>query len=126
MTQRDASTKAPSILEFASREDEAHFWDTHDFTDYWDRFEPVVIEFANPLAEPETLLTDIETVEEVRAIAAEQDLPPDGLIHVWILECRDAERQRHLAEVNRPPDSPGRSGPSANGTAAEPPRETTA
>ena len=29
------------IPEFASREEEAEFWDTHDFTDYLDELEPV-------------------------------------------------------------------------------------
>ena len=28
------------IPEFATREEEAEFWDTHDFTDYWDELEP--------------------------------------------------------------------------------------
>ena len=31
------------IPEFASREEEAEFWDIHDFTDYLDELEPVKI-----------------------------------------------------------------------------------
>ena len=29
--------------QFATREEEAAFWDTHDFTDYWDDLEPSTV-----------------------------------------------------------------------------------
>ena len=38
-----SSAKQPSdnlIPQFATREREAEFWDTHDFADYWDDLEP--------------------------------------------------------------------------------------
>ena len=31
------------IPQFATREEEAAFWDTHDFTDYWDELEPASV-----------------------------------------------------------------------------------
>ena len=83
-------------------------------------------EFASPLSEPVTLHIDIETMEEVRAITEEQDLPPDGLIHVQILERRDAERQRRAAATARLFNSPCRSDPSSNGTTVSPTQEPTA
>ena len=38
------------IPDFASREEEAAFWDTHDFTDYLDELHPVKVTFAAHLA----------------------------------------------------------------------------
>ena len=37
---RDNQSPSGPIPEFATREEEAEFWDTHDFTDYWDELEP--------------------------------------------------------------------------------------
>lgn len=34
------------IPHFATREEEAEFWDTHDFTDYWDALEPANVGFS--------------------------------------------------------------------------------
>ena len=43
MNERDKATEQHKsrIPEFVSREEEAEFWDTHDFTDYLDELEPV-------------------------------------------------------------------------------------
>ncbi|MHB8575587.1 MAG: CopG family antitoxin [Dehalococcoidia bacterium] len=38
------------IPEFASREEEARFWDTHDLADYWDEFKPVRVQFAKNIS----------------------------------------------------------------------------
>ena len=43
--------KREPIPEFASREEEARFWDTHDMADYWDEFKPVKVRFAKNLSE---------------------------------------------------------------------------
>jgi CopG antitoxin of type II toxin-antitoxin system len=45
-----AAGKRVPIPEFASREEEARFWDTHDLADYWDEFKPVEMRFANNVA----------------------------------------------------------------------------
>lgn len=37
------------IPNFASREEEAEFWDTHAFTDYLDELAPVKVHVAKPL-----------------------------------------------------------------------------
>ncbi len=48
-------TPAPQqsrIPEFATREEEAAFWDSHDISDYWDELQPVEVHFAKNLADP--------------------------------------------------------------------------
>ena len=99
MTQGGVEAKASRIPKFASRQEEAEFWDTHDVTDFWDELEPVEVQIEGPFSEEVTLHIDLETMDEVRTLAKEQGLPPDGLLHVWILERRDAERQRRASEA---------------------------
>jgi hypothetical protein len=51
--ESDQSGKASSrIPEFASREEEADFWDTHDFTDFLDDTEPVKIIYGGSIYGP--------------------------------------------------------------------------
>ena len=44
-----AGTGKNHIPNFASREEEAEFWDTHAFTDYLDDLTPVKVHIAKPL-----------------------------------------------------------------------------
>jgi hypothetical protein len=96
MTRSEVHTRKLPIPNFANREEEVEFWDSHDLTDYFEdwEFTPVSLHLEHPLSEPVTLHIDSETWDEVQTLARERDLPPDGLLHVWILERRDAERER--------------------------------
>ena len=49
MNAKQPSTKDP-IPEFATREEAAAFWDTHDFDDYWDELEPANLKTGPNLA----------------------------------------------------------------------------
>ena len=96
MSQCKVRPAKRQIPTFASRQEEAEFWDTHDLTDYFDDFEyaPSWFQVEGPLSETVTLHIDVETMDEVRALAEEQGFPPDVLLQIWILERRDAERAR--------------------------------
>lgn len=98
MTHQREKQKLLPVPDFASREEEVAFWDTHDVTDYFAFDEFVKFEGEVAPSEPVTLHIDVETWEEVQKLAQERDLPPDGLLHVWILERRDAERERRGSE----------------------------
>ena len=117
MTQTGAGTRVSRIPEFANREEEAAFWDTHDVTDHLDEFEPVDIQFESPLSEAVTLHIDLETMEEVRAHAAARDMPLDVLLQIWILERRDAERQRRAAAAEPSNRATNAASEAASGTA---------
>lgn len=41
---RDNRPPSDPIPEFATREEEAEFWDSHDFTGYWRDLEPANLE----------------------------------------------------------------------------------
>ena len=96
MSQSQVRPTKRQIPTFASWQEEAEFWDTHDVTDYFDDFEydPAWFRVEGPLSEIVPLHIDVETKEEVRALAEEQGFPPVVLPQIWILERRDAERAR--------------------------------
>jgi predicted DNA binding CopG/RHH family protein len=74
------------IPEFASREEEAAFWDTHDVTDYLDEMKPVRARFAKNLSQGITIRLDPETLGELRKRAKEKGIGPTTLARMWILE----------------------------------------
>jgi predicted DNA binding CopG/RHH family protein len=88
--EADARSQIPS---FSSREEEAEFWDTHDFTDFQDELKPVKVTFTKNLSEPLTIRLDRETLTKLREQAHEKGIGPTTLARMWILERLRAERQ---------------------------------
>jgi hypothetical protein len=92
------------IPDFRSREEEAEFWDTHDFTDYWDETRPVEITVSQALrdrveARARKDLVDRLTVrldradrEELTRRADEQGVGPSTLVRMWVRERLRGER----------------------------------
>ena len=93
MTQQEHRTKEP-LPEFASREEMAEFWDTHDFTDYMDEFKPIKVRFAKNLSEGITIRFDATTLAELRARAKLKGIGPTTLARMWVLERLQGERNR--------------------------------
>jgi hypothetical protein len=61
MIRKKMRPKEP-IPEFASREEEARFWDTHDLADYWGELRPVKVRFSKNLSEGLHIRLDPETM----------------------------------------------------------------
>lgn len=74
------------IPEFKSWEEEAEFWDTHDFTDYWEGWTPVQVHFAENLSEGISIRLDPETLRRVHAEAKERGIGAGDLIALWVME----------------------------------------
>ena len=74
------------IPDFTSREEEAHFWDTHDFTDYWNEFKPVKIKFAKNLSGGITVRFAPKVLTEIKNKAAQKGIGPTTLIRMWVME----------------------------------------
>lgn len=75
------------IPKFKSIEEEARFWDTHDFSDYWHQFKPVKVKFAKNafkqnLVETMAVRLDEETANDLRQEANKKGLAPTTLIRV--------------------------------------------
>lgn len=85
------------IPNFASREEEAEFWDTHAFTDYLDELTPVRVHVAKPLAAKVEVRFDEESDRELEVLASERGMKKSTLIRTWVLEHLQQERARRRA-----------------------------
>jgi predicted DNA binding CopG/RHH family protein len=83
---QDSRRPVNRIPEFLTREEEAEFWDTHDFTDYEEGFKPVRVRFSRKLSEGITIRLDPETLRRLRAQAHDKGIGPTTLARMWILE----------------------------------------
>ena len=72
------------IPEFASREEEAEFWDTHDIADYWDELEPVEVKFSKKINHGVIVTFESDTFNKLFEMADERGVFPDALIHDWV------------------------------------------
>ena len=95
------SEQKSRIPTFASIEEEAEFWDTHDTTEFEDEFEPVELEIGDPLLHSIALRFDGPTFNRLLVIARQQGVGPVALAQRWVEEAvkrADAE----LAEPTMP------------------------
>lgn len=90
-------TQKSRIPKFTSVEEEAEFWDTHDFTDFQDEFQPTKVKFSQNLSEGITVRFDEDTLEELRSIASEQGIGPTTLMRMWVLERLKELKNQRLA-----------------------------
>ena len=74
------------IPEFASREEEAEFWDTHDIADYWDELKPVKVRFSQKVNHGVIVVFESHTFDRLFEMADERGVFPDALIHDWVVE----------------------------------------
>ena len=78
--------KVDPIPEFKSREEEAEFWDTHDFTDNWDQWKLVKVSFKLEPWESISVSLDAHNMKLLRARAKQEGMAVESLVQVWILE----------------------------------------
>ena len=67
------------IPAFSDYEEEAEFWDTHDFGDYWDETEPVTVKFSKNLSENLTVRLSPEALALLRRQADQMGIGPSTL-----------------------------------------------
>ena len=87
MTIEQDPAKGPAtsrIPDFQSREEEAAFWDTHDFTEFLDETRPVKLRIRKNLSEGLTVRLDRQDREELERRASEQGIGPSTLVRMWI------------------------------------------
>lgn len=86
MTNETERVRDPMPDEFASREEEAEFWDTHDIADYWHELKPVELKFSENLAHGVVVRFSSDTLTKVYETAIEQGITMDALIQKWVVE----------------------------------------
>lgn len=90
------------IPKFASVEEEAKFWDTHDFTEFWDESQPVNLRIAKNLSEGITIRLDPATTSQLRAEAAKKGIGPTTLVRMWVIErLGEPEGSRRSASTTK-------------------------
>lgn len=78
--------KKSSIPTFATLEEEAAFWDSHEIMDFLDELAPVRVRFAKNLSEGITIRFDPGTLEKLRVEAHKKGVGPTTLARMWIME----------------------------------------
>lgn len=86
--------KISKIPEFRTYEEEANFWDTHDFTDFEDEFEDVdmVVRLHRPKEDTLVLRLQKDMKDRMKKIARRSGLGVSALARLWILEKLHASR----------------------------------
>lgn len=74
------------IPDFGSREEEAAFWDTHDFTEFLDETRPVKLRIGKQLSEGLTVRLNHQDRQELERRAGELGIGPSTLVRMWIQE----------------------------------------
>ena len=82
------------IPAFNNIEEEAEFWDTHDFTDFADESVPVEITVGGELADRLTVRLDQADRRELDRRARTMGVGPSTLVRIWL-----KERLRQEAEA---------------------------
>ncbi len=85
MSQQEPSAKS-RIPAFASRQEEADWFDAHDMADLQDEFKTVRVRFAKNLSEGLNIRLDKDTLTALRALAREKGIGPTTLVRMWVLE----------------------------------------
>ena len=86
MTNETERIRDPMPDEFASRAEVAEFWDTHDFTDYLDKLQPITVKFSDTVAHGVIITFEPDSFDEIRELAREANTSPEKLIYQWIIE----------------------------------------
>jgi hypothetical protein len=91
--QKPEHRSTSRIPEFASREEEAAFWDTHDTTDFEDEFRPIKLRVAKNLTHILQIPFDSKDMRALSARAKEKGTDIITLARQWVLErVREEER----------------------------------
>jgi hypothetical protein len=91
------------IPDFASREEEAAWWDSHDLADYWDEFKPVTVKVSPNLLSETAMSVRLPTatLDRLRQRAAKKGVGHTTLARMWIMERLEDEEQIEAQRVPR-------------------------
>ena len=86
-----------SIPAFNSYEEEAEFWDTHDFSNFKQETETAKLKATPSLSANVQVRFEPDTDNELEAIARERGMKKSTLIRTWVLDRLRQERKRHVS-----------------------------
>ena len=82
-----------SIPAFNSYEEEAAYWDTHDFTDLEAETKPAKVIASRGFSTKVEVRLEPDTDHELEALALKKGMKKSTLIRTWILDRLNQERQ---------------------------------
>jgi hypothetical protein len=93
MTDATKEPNSTRIPEFSSYEEEAEFWDTHSFADFWDEFKPIEVKGSPNLTSIFNIRVDELTSQKLRTFAEKKGIGPTTLGRMLIIEGLDRLEQ---------------------------------
>jgi hypothetical protein len=90
------------IPSFNNIEEEAAFWDTHDFTDFRDESTPAEMTVGQDLAERLTLRLDRADRQALAKRARAKGIGPSTLARIWIKERLHQEAEAEAEAHSQP------------------------
>lgn len=80
--------KSKKLPKFKNIREEAEFWDTHSFADYWDQFDDVdlVIQLQKPKDETVVVRIQKDMKEKMQQVAKTKGINVSTLARIWLLE----------------------------------------
>lgn len=86
-----------SIPAFHSYEEEAEFWDTHDFTEFSKETQPAKVTATRGLSANVQVRFEPDTDHELEELARERGMKKSTLIRTWVLDRLRQERNRRAS-----------------------------
>ena len=79
------------LPKFATEQEEADFWDTHDSTEYLGATEPVAATFvdARPPKQQISLRLEPAVIERLKKVAQSKGIGYQTMIRMWVMERLD-------------------------------------
>lgn len=77
------------IPEFKNYKEEAEFWDTHSFSDYWDDLPDTSLTYTPSAINKEvmTVRVDPSLKKAIKTIADKKELTYSSLVRSWLVLC---------------------------------------
>src|SRR5580692_11199950 len=96
MHDTKTKTRAKSVPQFHSEDDERHFWATHDSTTLIDWKSAERRRFPNlkPSLRTISLRLPVSMIEDLKILANQRDVPYQSLLKVFLAERLERERPR--------------------------------
>lgn len=96
----DRSSRYPTeahgaLPAFHTTEEEAAFWDSHDFTEFWQDAEPVILK--RTYNRPVQVRLDEQADHDLEVFAAEAHIKKSTLARQWLMERIQQEKTQRRA-----------------------------
>jgi len=93
MKEKKERLERDPIPENPSREELAHFWDTHSIADYWDELKPVKVKVAKNLSKIISIRLDDQTFNKLQKEAQKRKVGPTTFARMILAEHATAQKQ---------------------------------